>query len=60
MRESRQSPQKESLVCLKKAMLFIAFRILLTLDVKILWFGRQMTVCANKWHENYVFGCSKF
>ena len=38
----------------------IAFRIALALDVQIVWFGRQVAVCVNKWHKNSIFGCSKF
>ena len=32
----------------------IPFRIALTLDVKIVWFGRQVAVCAKKWHKNAI------
>ena len=38
----------------------IAFRIALTLDVKIVWFGRQVAVCVQKRHKNAIFGCSRF
>ena len=44
----------------KKTVLVIAFRIALTLDVKIVWFGRQMAVCVKNWHKNAIFGCSWF
>ena len=30
----------------KKTVLIIAFRIAVTLDVKIVWFGRQVAVCV--------------
>ena len=30
----------------------IAFRIVFTLGVKILWFGPQVSVCVIKWREN--------
>ena len=32
----------------KKNVVFIAFSIALTLDVKIVWFGRQKAVCVTK------------
>jgi hypothetical protein len=41
-------------------MLIIAFRIARTLDVKIVWFSRQVAVCVQKWHKNADFGCSWF
>ena len=41
-------------------MSIIAFRIALTLDVKIVWFGRQVAVCVQKRHTNEIFGCSWF
>ena len=44
----------------KKTMTIIAFRITLTLDVKIVWFGRQVTVCVQKRHKNAIFGYSLF
>ena len=44
----------------KKTGLIIAFRIALTLDVKFLWFGRQVAVCVQKRHRNAIFGCSWF
>ena len=31
---------------------YIAFRIAVTLDVKIVWFGRKVAVCVNKRHTN--------
>ena len=37
-----------------KNMPIIAFRITLTLDVKILWFRLQVTVCVQKRHKNAV------
>ena len=44
----------------KKTGLIIAFTIALTLDVKIVWFGRQVAVCVQKRHQNAIFGCSWF
>ena len=44
----------------KKIVSFIAFRIALTLDVKTVWFGRQVGVCVNKQHINAIFWCSRF
>ena len=44
----------------KKTVSIIAFRIALTLDVKIVWFGRQVAVCVQKRHKNAIFGCSWF
>ena len=44
----------------KKTSLIIAFRIALTLDVQIVWFGRQMAVCVQKQHKNAIFECSPF
>ena len=41
-------------------MSIIAFRIALTLDVKIAWFGCQVVVCVQKWHKNAIFWCSWF
>ena len=32
----------------------------MTLDVKILWFGRQVAVCVQKRHNSAIFGCSWF
>ena len=37
-----------------------AFRISLTVDVKIVWFGCQVTVCVNKGQKNVIFLCSRF
>ena len=37
-----------------------AFRIAMTLDVKILRFGHQVDVCVKKWRKNAIFGCSLF
>ena len=34
----------------------IAFRIAVTLDVKIGWFGRQVAVFVNKRHKNAILG----
>ena len=42
----------------KKTVLVIAFRNVLTLDVKIVWFGRQVAVFVKKRHTNAIFGCS--
>ena len=36
------------------------YRIAVTLDVKIVWFGCQGAFCVNKWHKNTIFGCSWF
>ena len=36
----------------KKTVSIIAFRIALTLDVKMVWFGRQVAVCVQKRHKN--------
>jgi hypothetical protein len=44
----------------KKTVAIIAFRIAWTLDVKILWFGRQVAACVQKRHKNEIFGCSWF
>ena len=44
----------------KKTVSIIAFRIALTLDVKIVWFGRQVAVCVQNWHKNANFGSSWF
>ena len=44
----------------KKTMLIIAFRIALTLDVKIVWFGCQVAVCFQKRHKNAISWCSRF
>ena len=33
----------------------IAFRFALTLDVKIVWFSRQVDVCVQKRHKNAIF-----
>ena len=35
-------------------------RILLTLHVKIVWFGCQRAVFVNKRHTNAIFGCIQF
>ena len=45
---------------LSQTVLIIAFRIALTLDVKIVWFGRQVAICVQKRHKNAIFGCSWF
>ena len=39
----------------KKTVSVIAFRITLTLDVKIVWFGCQVAVCVNNRHKNANF-----
>ena len=44
----------------KKNVSIIAFRIALTLDVTIEWFGCQVAVCVNKRNKNAIFGCSRF
>ena len=44
----------------QKTMSIIVFRIALTLDVKIVWFGRQVSVCVQKRHKNAIFACSWF
>ena len=36
------------------------FQNCLTVDVKIVWFGRQVAVCSQKRHKNAIFGCSWF
>ena len=38
----------------------IAFRIDLTLDVQIVWFGQQVAVFVQKLHTNAIFGCIWF
>ena len=38
----------------------IAFRIAMTLDVKVFWFGYQVAVCVQKRLKNGLFGCSWF
>ena len=43
-----------------KTVLFIAFRIALTPDVKIVWFGCQKTLSVTKRHTKTIIGCSKF
>ena len=42
----------------KKTVSIIAFRIALTLDVKIVWFCCQVAVWVQKRHKNAIFGCS--
>ena len=44
----------------KKTVSIIAFRITLTLDVTIVWFGCQLTVCVQKRHKNAIFGVVGF
>ena len=44
----------------KKTVSIIAFIIALAFDVEIVWFGRQVAVCVQKWHNNAIFGCSLF
>ena len=46
-------------LCLKNESI-IAFRIALTLDVKILLFGCQLAVSVQKRHKNAIFWCSWF
>ena len=43
-----------------KKVLVIAFRINVTLDVKIGWFGSQVAVCVKKLQKNANFGFSLF
>ena len=38
----------------KNTVSVIAFRIAVTLDVKIGCFGRQVAVCVNKLHKNAI------
>ena len=40
----------------KKTVLVIAFRIASTLDVKIVWFGRQVAVSVKKRHTMQFLG----
>ena len=47
-------------LCPQKTVSIIAFRIALTLDVKIYWFGHQVAFCVQKQHKNAIFGCSCF
>ena len=42
----------------KKILSNIAFKIALTIDVKIVWFGCPVAVCDQKRHQNAIFGCS--
>ena len=42
---------------LQDLVLFIAFKVELTLDVNIVWFGCQKAVCVIKQHENAWLGC---
>ena len=44
----------------KKYVSIIAFRITLTLDLKIVWFGRQVTFCVLKRHKNAILGVVGF
>ena len=44
----------------KNTVSVIAFRIAWTLDVKIVWFSRQVAVCVQKQPKNTIFGCSWF
>ena len=44
----------------QKTVSIIAFTIALTLDVKIVWFGRQLAVCVQKRHKSAIFVCSWF
>ena len=43
-----------------KKVSIIDFRIALTLNVKIVWFGRQVAVCVQKRHKNAICWCSWF
>ena len=38
----------------------MVFIIALALDVKIVWYCRQVAVCVNKRHKNAIFGCRRF
>ena len=44
----------------QKTVSIIAFRIALTLDVKIVCFGCQVAVSVQKRHKNAIFWCSRF
>ena len=44
----------------KRTVSVLAFRIALTLDVKIGRFGCQVAVCVHKQHTNAICGCSQF
>ena len=44
----------------KKTLLILAFRIDVTFDVKIVWFGPQVAVCVQKRQKNAIFRCSWF
>ena len=44
----------------KETVSVIAFRISLTLDVKIGWVGRQVAVYVNKQHKMQTFGVVGF
>ena len=44
----------------QKTVSIIAFRSALTLDVKIVWFGRQVAGWVQKRHKNAIFGFSWF
>ena len=44
----------------KKPLSIIAFRIALTIVVKIVWFCRQVAACVQKRHKNAIFECSWF
>ena len=41
-------------------MLYTAFIIALTIDVKIAWFGRHMAICVNKRHKNVIVEFSQY
>ena len=74
MRRSSQSAQEYSLLLgkphtvnknsdtpkLGHKKLVIAFQIAVTVDVKIIRFGRQVAVCITKRHTNAMFRCSWF
>ena len=44
----------------KRTVSVIAFRIAVTLDVKIVCFGWPVAVGVNKRHKNAIFGCTWF
>ena len=54
------SPSLPLILVREKKMSVIAFRIALTLDIKMVWFGCQVAVCVKKWHTNAFVRCSRF
>ncbi len=57
MRGTSQSAPEHSL---QKTVPFIAFRIALTIDVKIFLFCCQVAVWVKKQPKNAIVGCSRF